>query len=499
MSWLNKLFCKSAPIAAPPVAEQKQGAGAVTQSALDNAAVTGASVIGLRPWTVPKPLPGVMPQGQQPMMAMDAAANGLYGANSLYSMLSEGLAFLGFPYLSELTQRAEYRRPGELLAKEMTREWIRLTSVSQDEDKSEKLKQIEDRFKELKVAEVFAKAIEHDSWFGRGQIFIDTGDTDNPEELRKPLALDKPGKLTKGSIKGLVPVEPIWTYPNRYNATDPLKADFYKPQTWFVMGKEVHTSRILTFTFRPVPDMLKPAYVFSGISLSQIGKPYVDNWLKTRQSVNDLITSFSQMVLATDMSQRMMSNGGDLLHKRLELFARHRSNRGIMAVDKNTEELTNVSAPIGSLDHLQAQAQEHMSAVFGIPLVVLLGITPTGLNASSEGDLRIYYDWIRSQQMTNLSPNLRLLLWAVQIEMFGVVDPDISFEWEPLWSMDEGELATARNTEANTDVALISAGVISPAESRQRLASQVDSPYAGLDVDDLPELDDDEETETEEE
>ena len=40
------------------------------------------------------------------------------------------------------------------------------------------------------------------------------------------------------------------------------------------MGRQVHTSRILTFIGRPVPDLLKPAYSFGGLSLVQLG--YVD-------------------------------------------------------------------------------------------------------------------------------------------------------------------------------------------------------------------------------
>ncbi|WP_198327721.1 hypothetical protein [Mesorhizobium sp. WSM1497] len=36
---------------------------------------------------------------------------------------------------------------------------------------------------------------------------------------------------------------------------------------------------------------MKPTYSFGGLSLSQMVKPYVDNWLETRQSVNDIISA----------------------------------------------------------------------------------------------------------------------------------------------------------------------------------------------------------------
>jgi hypothetical protein len=54
-----------------------------------------------------------------------------------------------------------------------------------------------------------------------------------------------------------------------YNAINPLKGDWYNPQTWYVMGQEIHGSRLPTFIGHPVPDMLKPAYSFGGLSLSR--------------------------------------------------------------------------------------------------------------------------------------------------------------------------------------------------------------------------------------
>lgn len=50
-----------------------------------------------------------------------------------------------------------------------------------------------------------------------------------------------------------------------------------------------------------VLDILKPTYNFGGLSLAQMTKPYVDNWLRTRQSVSDQINAFSVVALSTNM------------------------------------------------------------------------------------------------------------------------------------------------------------------------------------------------------
>ena len=435
------------------------------------------------PFHLPKPLKGVVPTGAK--MAMDASAVLLYG-DLMSSMYADGLAFPGYPTLAQMTQRAEYRRPSEILAKHMTRKWIRLQSKG-DEDKTEKIGQIEDEFERLNVQGVFRRAAEMDGFFGRSQIYIDTGAKfDDSGEMRTPLALS-PNKIGKGSLKRLKVIEPTWTYPNAYNSTNPLADDFYQPTTWFVLGTEIHASRLLTIIGRAVPDMLKPAYAFGGLSLSQMAKPYVDNWLRTRQSVSDLIHSFSVSGLKTNMGGALSGGTGGEVFNRVQLFNQYRDNRGMLVIDKDTEEFFNVSTPLSGLDHLQAQSQEHMAAAAGIPLSILLGITPSGLNASTEGEIRTFYDWIEAQQEGHLSAPVEYVLRVVQLSLFGEIDPDIGFKWEPLWTLDEAERATMRKTDADTDVVLINAGVISPEESRKRVAADEDSPYAGLDINDLPE------------
>ncbi|MGF6604591.1 hypothetical protein P3T23_009347, partial [Paraburkholderia sp. GAS448] len=72
---------------------------------------------------------------------------------------------------------------------------------------------------------------------------------------------------------------------------------------------------------------------------------------------------------------------------------------------------------------------------------------------------------------------------VIQLSLFGEIDPDIGFTFVPLWTLNEEQLANTRKVEAETDIGLINAGVISPQESRVRLAAQEDGPYASLDLD----------------
>lgn len=402
----------------------------------------------------------------------------------------EGIAFLGYQYLAELSQRPEYRVIVETIATEMTRKWIRIQAKG-DRDKTKKIEQLNAEFERLKVQEAFEKACEVDGYFGRAHLYLDTGATDDRQELTTPIGNGLNGiterKFEKGDLKRLKVVEPMWTYPTSYNSNDPLKPDWYNPQQWFVMSKEVHVSRLLKFVGHEVPDALKPAYSFGGLSMTQMAKPYVENFLNIRQSVADIVQAFSVFVLGTNLGESLTPQGDDLF-KRADLFNNLRDNRGLMLIDKESEAFQNVSTSLASLDLLQAQAQEHMASVSRIPLVKLLGISPHGLNATAEPELRAFYDHIAAYQKKLFKPNLDIVFRLAQINIWGKVDPDLTYAFEPLWSLDEKGAAEVRKIDAETAQISIDSGVIAPEEERKRIASDPDTLYPGLNPDDVPDL-----------
>lgn len=424
--------------------------------------------------------PGVLPAGS---LALDSAYVALDSQQiaPLYSWANQngcGLGFPGYAYLSELAQRSEYRSPAETIAKEMTRRWIEFRTDG-DGDHSARIKKIEEAFTKLGVQESFRRLAEQDALFGRSQLYVCIDGQMDDDSRRLPLVVDK-ATIKKGSLLGFKTVEAIWTTPYSYNAVDPTASDFFKPRAWYVLGKETHASRLLTFTSREVPDLLKPAYNFGGISMSQLMEPYVIQWLRTRDSISDLIHNFSVLVLSTNMQATLEGGAGDELFKRMQLFTQSRDNRGLMTLDKDSEELTQIAVPLSGLEGLQAQAQEHMAAPSHIPLVKLLGITPTGLNASSDGEIKVFYDFVRAEQKSFFGAHLATVLRIVQLHLFGDIDEGITFEFVPLEEPNGTELAQQRKSDADAGVAYINAGVVSADEERERLSSDPNSGYDNL-------------------
>lgn len=447
----------------------------VTLTAINKAKVPLETI---KPYTFeikpPELAPGVVPKGvAAPVLAMD------YSPYSFVAQMYQGGGFPGFPYLAQLTTRPEFRAMASALATELTREWIKFTSKQEDATShSNKIKQIEEEFIRLGVRDAFQKLAEHECYFGRAHLFVEIKGADKS----KPLILD-PRTIKKNSLSRVIPIESIWTTPADYDANDPTAPSFYRPSKWFMLSQIVHATRMITVITRPVPDILKPAYNFAGMSLSQLAEPYVDNWLRTRQSVSDLINNFSITTLATSMDGVLQgTDNGDSLLKRAELFTATRSNRGLMLLDKEREELQQTNTPLSGLHELQAQSQEQMCSVSRTPAVILTGISPSGLNASSEGEIKVFYDWIAAQQNAFWREPLETLLKVVQLSLFEEIDPDIGFEFVPLYQMTPKEEAEIRKSNADTASIYINAGVIDPSEERERLARDPDSGYLGLDL-----------------
>lgn len=457
-----------------------------------------AKRIAEQPFKIPEFPPESMPP-KGTGMAMDetplSSVTAWAAAQAISSAWSEGLQFLGYTYLSELAQRAEYRVPSEIIAEEMTRKWIRFQGKG-DADKTDKISELTDYLDDLKLKATFHQAALIDGLMGRGHIYIDTGQTKDGDELQTSIGNGRDdvsrSKVGKGKLRGFKVIEPIFAYPLSYNSSDPLADDWYRPEQWFAMSRSIHRSRFLTLVGRPVPDILKPAYAFGGLSLSQLGKPYVDNWLRTRQSVSDLVHSFTVFKLGTDMSTLLMDQG-DQLFRRMELFNNLRDNNNLFLHDKETEEFDNTSAPLGTLDALLTKSQEQMCSVWRIPIVKFLGIQPGGLNPSSEGEIATFYDTILAQQERLFRPPLTTCIDFAQMSLWGDIDPDIVFVFEPLRALSRKEEAEVRKTDAETGQILVTGGAISQEEERIRIASDPDTLYQGLDPNDVPDLQEEEE------
>jgi phage-related protein (TIGR01555 family) len=453
----------------------------------------------------------VVPADQKPAVAMDSC-------QSIYDYASVGIpnfygTFPGYPVLAAMSQSSDYRAVAETTATEMTREWGRfkiddpdadsgsdLTDAQleafkmQEEEKASarqnKINQINDAFEKHNVRGLVRKAIEVELGMGRAQIYIKLDHADDG----LPFVTDPRG-VKKGALKGFRLIEPMWSTPSAYNAYDPTEADFYVPNKWFVLGKQVHADRLMTLVMRPVPDILKPAYNFGGISMFQLMKPYVERYQRTADSVAQIVQAFSLTILSTDMSGILANGESDAnLWLRAGIFNRFRENSGLMLLDKESEVIDQINTPLTSLPDLLTKSQEQMAGPSHTPLVKLLGVTPDGIGNSTDGEIRVYYDYIMAQNEAHIGPIIKTFSDLIQLNLFGEIDPAIKWEFNPLYQLNELELAQVQETKGRNAKQLVEAAIVSPQEARVTLSKDEQSPFNSIDVDDVPEgqgMDDD--------
>jgi hypothetical protein len=119
-------------------------------------------------------------------------------------------------------------------------------------------------------------------------------------------------------------------------------------------------------------------------------------------------------------------------------------------------------------------------------LVKLTGITHAGLNASSEGELKVWYDHVSAEQVNVFNPQMDIVLKVIQCHLWGKINPDIGYEWVELDSPTDKELSEMRDADAKADSSYLDKGVIGKKEVRQRLRKSATSGYSFLVSDEPP-------------
>lgn len=336
------------------------------------------------------------------------------------------------------------------IANEMLRKGGEIVIDSEDEAFVNELKaKIESRLKELDFWHILHKAIVTSLTYGGALIFTDC----NAEELDKPLYENK-AIFSQNPINALKVVEPYLCGANNVNATNPLNADFMIPNMWFISGGgQVHKSRIETLIMFESPDMIKPLYNYLGISLCQFMRDYVMSADISRKGLADIFQRFRTIIIKSPL----IKNNIDQAIKRINAINRQRNNNSAIALTEDEDYIETITSITG-LDKLIAQMQENIAISARIPAVKLLGLTPSGFNATGDFDMRSYYDEIMSLQNAILKPIINRYLHFICLEFGYDLKPD--FEFNRLDSDNALNEVQIKNTEAQMMLNLIQGGVI---------------------------------------
>jgi len=119
-----------------------------------------------------------------------------------------------------------------------------------------------------------------------------------------------------------------------------------------------------------------------------------------------------------------------------------------------------------------------------IPVTRFLGQSPAGLNSTGDSDLHNYYDRIASDQALRLSPAIERLDIAITRSALGNADPNIYYEWNSLWQMDEAQKAAIDKLKAEVAKFDVDSGLVPFEALAKGRCNQLieDGTYPGLEA-----------------
>lgn len=343
-------------------------------------------------------------------------------------------------------------------------------NLPDEEDATETAKKITKTDKSFRLHQNLVEANLFNNIFGiRAVLFL--VDSDDQDYYEKPFNIDA---VKKGCYKGISQIDPLWMAPVLSNAAsrDPSSQDFYDPTWWIVQGRRIHKSHFVFLRGDHVADILKPTYLYGGVSLVQKIFEHVYDAERISAEAPRLAMAKRTTTLKVD-SAKMAFNEQSFM-KRLMRWIHYRDNFSVKVLGKD-EDLQESDTSLGDLDTVIMGQYQIVAGVAKMPAFKLLGTSPKGFS-TGDSELISYHEELETIQSVRMTPILERHYELLTKSMFGKVIA-VEIAWRPVASMSAEQQATVNKSKVDSDSALVNIGAISPDEVRDRLRRDTASGY----------------------
>jgi phage-related protein (TIGR01555 family) len=298
--------------------------------------------------------------------------------------------------------------------------------------------------------------------------------SDDSRYYEKPFNIDS---VTKGSYYGISQVDPYWMTPmlTADSTADPSGQHFYEPDYWIISGQKYHRSHLSIAIGDEVADILKPTYIFGGVSLVQVIYERCYAAERTANEAPLLAMNKRMTIMHTDMDQVMADEDSFLLKMQKWVFYRDNNSVKIVGLKESLEQIdTNLT----DLDSVIMNQYQLVSAIAKVPATKLLGTSPKGFNASGEFEIVSYHEELESIQNGPYQMMLdhHYLLMAKSMGLsYG-----LTVVWQPVDSLTATQRAALNYQKAQTGEIYVNLGVISPDDEFKRVKNDKFSGYNQL-------------------
>lgn len=365
-------------------------------------------------------------------------------------------------------------RMAHLPAREMLRQGFRL-DFGNDAPTELKPTLMAD-FDRLGSTSVFVQAITLARGVGGAAIFIGA---DDGQDVSMPLDLMRVRKLRYLKVLSAIDMNARSWY------QDPLDDKFGETELFDVVipprdggGQQqnllVHETRLLRFDGIVTTDRRRMQNRGWGDSIYiQCGDRIADFWTAA-QGLGNALSDADQAVFKLKGLNDIIKGtpeGEEAVRTKLSILQHGRSVARAVAIDADTEEFNYESRSFAGYDSGLYALMHVVSMSCGIPVTLLFGMSPGGMNATGDADVRFFYDSVKGMQEMDLLPRLRRLFEIIFAQKEGpakgkLPDPtEWSITFVSLMQPSPSERADIRLKTAQADASDIDKGIITPGEA----------------------------------
>ncbi len=327
------------------------------------------------------------------------------------------------------------------------------------------------------------KMIEARTWgrvFGGGVILIGVDDGATRDTMNQPLNLD-----AIKSVDHLNVLDRRYVHPHTFY-TDPMEAKHGLPMTYLVTPQaatdldtassfqgtiEVHETRMVIFGGVRTTIRTRQAHSGWDQSLLQRMQTVLTQFGSSWDSLSHVLQDAAQGVYTMEgYIDALASDDTATIMKRLDMLDMSRSAVRAVVLDAGDgespgEKFERLQYNWSGIDQPYTLLMLRLASAARMPVTVLMGQSPSGMNATGESDIQWFYDVIASTQENVVQPALEYILKLIMLSDSGPtggVEPDSwTVTFPSLWQPTPIELADIELSHAQADQIYHGIGVTS--------------------------------------
>lgn len=249
-------------------------------------------------------------------------------------------------------------------------------------------------------------------------------------------------------------------------------------------GMKIHSSRTI----------LCEGKTFQSRYLFTYSQGYRFPWVSVLQPVNQLINAFGESWISIahllkEMSIMFIKQRGFVraataddatdLETRLSMMNMYKSIYRTLFLDAGdgkgnpAEEVGRTDVKFTDMPALMAEWAKLVAAAADMPVTVLMGISPAGMNATGESDLTLWYDRVKSYRQRSIKPKLERICSVL-------AGREVVIDFDPIWEPSALVQAQTRLANAQADQSYYTTGGLTGLET---VVARIKDGTLGLDVD----------------